>query len=907
MVVEEAQGPGIDQAIKNRLLRWGIRSFTDIQAKALAAGVLEGRSLVICAPTSAGKSLIGEIAIFAALRRGVRAVYLVSHKALANQKYLDFVAKFSEGPSGEAQSIALNTGDRTEGDLDATILVATYEKALGLMLTGQLKPLDSLIVADEFQIVGDPGRGPDIETLCSMLRQCGAGQFIALTATAENCEDLAGWMNCSLVRSDHRDVPLHQEIWFKGKVYRTTFGQDEGRVVDLGFVPASDPLVVISQLLEIGRGPVLVFTETRREAMDLAAEFRKRRPRVGEGIELAEQLDLFSEPTESSEVLRESAERRIAFHTADLSSQERQVLEDGFAQSKFDVCFATSTLAAGVNFPFRTIVFPKLQYQYGNRAGYYFSRADYRNMSGRAGRLGLHDEGFAILLPMNDAELSHANYLVSAENDRVESQLIRLSVRKSVLALVTARLASSVEEVVGFFRNSLYWYQTLERNPEKLYTLQLSCEKAVEWLVTNGLLTNTSGFLQVTHLGACTAASGLLPGTVVQLTDLLRKHVQRFEDSFEEWVPGLIYAVCSTEEFRGDQPSRLLPWPNAKSFDSLTFWTQKKVPVPIDMADVKLAQCAHAVSLYAEGLADRKITHLTKLSSGAVQRLALDVAWVLEGLHRLASLPDLECSQTLGNQFALLARRVRWGAPPEALDVIRVAAQQNVPGFGRQRAMALVANGLRTIHDVLAASKDKLVELLRSEERAQALMDALSRSTGLSESRLHYVQSSIARQIGLEDLVRRAQETVGVDYERAITELLRVETAWSVTVLDDGVRQNVPDLLIKLGHLEVLLECKTSTRSPGLIKKEEAWAVLQKAADYSPSMRRVTLGKPAFDETCKKKVASSSDIVLVEHSAFIEGLLRVLTGTLSAEEFLSWLMKPGLAEIDRLGGKPTYL
>src|SRR5690606_23379489 len=104
-------------------------------------------------------------------------------------------------------------------------------------------------------------------------------------------------------------------------------GQDEGRVVDLGFVPASDPLVVISQLLEIGRGPVLVFTETRREAMDLAAEFRKRRPRVGEGIELAEQLDLFSEPTESSEVLRESAERRIAFHTADLSSQERQVLE----------------------------------------------------------------------------------------------------------------------------------------------------------------------------------------------------------------------------------------------------------------------------------------------------------------------------------------------------------------------------------------------------------------------------------------------------------------------------------------------------------------------------------------------------------------------------------------------------
>ncbi|GLQ41187.1 hypothetical protein GCM10007902_10370 [Dyella nitratireducens] len=117
----------------------------------------------------------------------------------------------------------------------------------------------------------------------------------------------------------------------------------------------------------------------------------------------------------------------------------------------------------------------------------------------------------------------------------------------------------------------------------------------------------------------------------------------------------------------------------------------------------------------------------------------------------------------------------------------------------------------------------------------------------------------------------------------------------------------MPDLLIELGDLKILLECKTCTKSPSLIKKEEAWAVLQKAADFEPAMRRVTLGKPHFDETSKRKAAASQDITLVEHSIFMEGLLRVHSGALTPEGFLSWLGTPGVAELDRLAGAPTYV
>lgn len=331
------------------------------------------------------------------------------------------------------------------------------------------------------------------------------------------------------------------------------------------------------------------------------------------------------------------------------------------------------------------------------------------------------------------------------------------------------------------------------------------------------------------------------------------------------------------------------------------------MPVELDRNDLKLAHCAHAIALYADGLADRKIAHITRVPGGTIHRLALDVAWVLDGLHKLSTTHELGCPQTVSNQIAMLARRVRWGAPTEALDVLRVAERHGVPGFGRQRVMGLIAQGIATLHDVLGTAKDKLVQLLRSEPRAQALIDAVSSTVGLGPNRLAAAHQKTGQELGIVQQVKACNDALGTAYEEAIAMLLRVEVAWAVTILDDGTRPNVPDLLIELGAQQILLECKTCTKSPALIKKEEAWAVVQKAADFDSAMRRVTLGKPAFDETSKKKAAASKDITLVEHSVFLEGLLRVHGGTLTPVDFLTWLGTPGVAEFERLGGSPTYV
>ena len=106
-------------------------------------------------------------------------------------------------------------------------------------------------------------------------------------------------------------------------------------------------------------------------------------------------------------------------------------------------------------------------------------------------------------------------------NERLESVLLSLSLRKTLLSLVASRIATSLEAIDLFFKNTLYWYQTLNNNPKKLSQLQGMCREAVTWLVANKLLLDEEGMLAITRLGRATAISGLLPDTAVEFAKML--------------------------------------------------------------------------------------------------------------------------------------------------------------------------------------------------------------------------------------------------------------------------------------------------------------------------------------------------------------------------------------------------
>jgi helicase len=312
---EYEDNPKLTHLLVSCLQEWDIESLTDIQLRAIEAEVPLCSSAIVCAPTSSGKTLIGELALANALSNGFDALYLVSHKALAEQKFRDFFRRFSGPRWASSVTVGISTGEHEEGEVNCRLLISTYEKALGLMLAGRLRVNKTIIVADELQIIGESGRGPSVETLCALLRQRQPQQFVGLTATVENPEDLAGWMNCQVVRSAKRDIDLIQTVLYRGQQYTVRLGEEDGITTESTFGEA-DLHTVIRKVLEEGFGPVLVFTEARREAAELANAYCEKCQRAADALAISEQLELFTEPTESSQQLMSHAERRVTFHTA---------------------------------------------------------------------------------------------------------------------------------------------------------------------------------------------------------------------------------------------------------------------------------------------------------------------------------------------------------------------------------------------------------------------------------------------------------------------------------------------------------------------------------------------------------------------------------------------------------------
>lgn len=242
--------------LESCLQEWGIESFTEIQQLAIEAEVAHGVNAIVCAPTSSGKTLIGELAVGSALKNGSNALYLVSHKALAEQKFADFASRFSTELWNSEVSVGISTGDRDDGDVNCRLLVSTYEKTLGLILAGRLKVSETVIIADELQILGEDGRGASVETLCALLRQRQPQQFVGLSATIENPEDLAAWMNCKTVRSATRDVELIQTVVYEGQQFTVVFGQEVGESESSAFGQA-DVNGIVHKLVQDGFGPPL--------------------------------------------------------------------------------------------------------------------------------------------------------------------------------------------------------------------------------------------------------------------------------------------------------------------------------------------------------------------------------------------------------------------------------------------------------------------------------------------------------------------------------------------------------------------------------------------------------------------------------------------------------------------------
>ena len=483
--------------------------------------VLDGKSVLVSAPTGAGKTLIGELASFKAVSNGSRAVMLLPLKALVNDKYAEFTAVYAE----EAVVIRA-TGDHSDqvgallsGQYDLALL--TYEKFLNLALTFPhvLRGI-SLVVVDEAQTMSDPNRGPALEFLLALLRSGYARgapvQTVALSAVMGATNGLEVWLGGGLLRTIDRPVPLTESVVDQSGSLRSLHsdGTESGtpNYVQARFVSGSQsskPWIIplVQRLVEDGR-KVIVFRSIKGET-------------VGTAGYLADSLDLSSaddtlallpsgDMSDASSQLRNDVARGVGFHNADLDGDERAALETTFRdpESPLRVLVATTTLAMGVNTPAEAVVIAGLTHPFGNQ----YSVSEYKNMAGRAGRPGFSSAGEAYVIATGDIGPADAwTRYVKSQPEPVTSHFLSANTDPQTLilrSLVALGLSVAETELVALLEGSFAVWQRIQQGSSG-WDLN-SLRRDLGSLISGGLLDREpSGNLTLTELGRYAGESGI--------------------------------------------------------------------------------------------------------------------------------------------------------------------------------------------------------------------------------------------------------------------------------------------------------------------------------------------------------------------------------------------------------------
>ena len=359
-IVRLYPGPEHAAAFVSRIKEIGIRSLLPVQAAAVKAGLLEGLNILIVSSTSSGKTLIAEMAGVPRALGGAKFLYLTPLVALANLRYFEFDNKYRG--LGLRTAIRVGVGRiRTARKLDLNmdlegshIVVGTYEGVEQTLRSGQAKRLGQIgvVAVDEIQNLADPERGSRLDGLIKKMKVLyPKAQFLYLSATVGNPSELASGLKARLVLHDERPVPLERHL-----IPISTPGQKTRlmrKLIDREFATTSS---------EGYRGQTLVFTNSRRKCH-----------------QIANALATAPAPVK-------------AYHSG-FSYERRRAVESEFMEQRIAAVVTTSALAAGVDLPASQVIFETLA-----MGMEWITPSEFHQMLGRAGRLGYHGAGKAIML-----------------------------------------------------------------------------------------------------------------------------------------------------------------------------------------------------------------------------------------------------------------------------------------------------------------------------------------------------------------------------------------------------------------------------------------------------------------------------------------------------------------------------
>jgi len=557
----------------------------------------------------------------------------------------------------------------------------------------------TVIVADEIHLINDPHRGPTLEVVLSRLKQVNPNaQFLALSATIKNAEEIADWLNAKLVLSNWRPVILKEGI-FDGEVIEF----NDGTIKRLKIFD-SNPVVSLAIDTVYEGGQSLVFLSTRRAAVSMATKIAKILPKLLSKTqqralaEVADEILRRGTRTQQSEKLAELVKRGVAFHHAGLHYEHRKIIENTFRQNIIKIICATPTLAAGVNLPARRVII-RDYYRYESDLGRYpIPILEYKQQAGRAGRPKYDKYGEAILIAKSEEEKKQLfETYIFGEPEKIWSKLANEQVlRTHVLSTVAAGYANSERSLLKFINETFYAYQY---DPENIKSV---IRRILNFLITEELLVKREQVFLPTPLGKRVSELYIDPLTAVIIRDgLLNAEKEKATTlSFLHLIshtPDMVKLYLRRKDYQ--KFMEIVDMHYDEFLVEVPDYLAQPTEYEWFLSEVKVAQLLQD---WIDEKTEDEMLENYGIGSGDLLRIVETADWLLYAAEEIAKIIKRD---DLISEIWKVRQRVKHGVREELLELVRLK------GIGRVRARILYRYGFKTIFDLQKATVRELLSL----------------------------------------------------------------------------------------------------------------------------------------------------------------------------------------------------
>lgn len=694
---------------KEVLLANSFSDFNPMQKKALNAGLFD-KSIVVSAPTAAGKTIIAELCTLnSVINNSKKVVYTCPLRALASEHYKDFKKKYSKKLNIRT---AISTGDFDSSSSylqNYDVIYCTFEKMESLIRhRANWLSFIGLLIVDEIHEL-DSDRGPTIEMAVTKLRlQNPSLKFLGLSATIPNAKEIAGWLNATLVESNFRPVKLLEGVFFDG-VIDFKSAQEE-------IVAKKDSLesIVLDTLKK--NKQTLVFANTRKRSESMARHLSSLTAKVLSLEERAKLekaskkiLNALESPTEQCRILAGAVKSGCAFHNAGLVSAQRETVEDLFRERVLKIVCATSTLGAGINMPAYRVVIPTL-YRFSGNKSQRIPVREYKQLCGRAGRPRFDSEGQSILFASSSMEAVELfETYVDGEIEGIYSKLgIEPVLRTHLLSAIATNFVFDLASMEEFFSKTFYAHQF--RDLKELFRKLSGTLKELQEM---GFVKSTGKKIFATPLGMRVSELFLDPVSADKIINGLKKN-RFFELAY-------LYLLADTGEF-----SPRFTVPKKREAEVWEKLSEQKELLPVNVEqemffDHAMLEKFNSALLLSEWLNETREEIILKefnTAPGLLRSKLLICDWLSYCGSELAVLLNLSSHSARLN---LLRKRLKKGVKSELVFLTELA------GIGRVRARRLYNAGIRTIADVKKTDVVDLQKILPPQV-AKKVMEQLKQA-----------------------------------------------------------------------------------------------------------------------------------------------------------------------------------